>query len=832
MKTANIGRIAAEIPQGKKGKFNLSHDNNTTYDWGSVQPLLCKMMLPDSTLNIELEQLKRLAPMVVPTFGRIKTKNIAHFIPMDQIWPNWQAMLTKTKVTRPSQDENGQATSNTYIPKYVPYINNNILAAYTLIGARINIYFSNGAVGQTGENSWTCARNLSSDWSNPTWHQGTKPGRGYLSNILGIASTDAPTMDDIPELNYHGFTMDIRRLILKNNRVLITNTNTKMGIVPSISTMVPTPLQNANGNGYTHSANNEKNTYNLTVGDNHISFREADYIWEYDGYNHAGITEEERTTKTDSPVYGVSYNYWDSCKIRIVFKLSSFGKRLKKVLIGLGYNINLSDDTEVSLLPLIAEYKAWWDTYAPERYKNFYETPAWKIIQICMQTANAANVTPYLNSDNAPATPVFKQFIADLGTCFATEKIDAISAATDNFYGQSNTTDDAQGRSEITKTIIQTLKALNPLENVDESGVQVSVGAAGNKNTEFWNTDLHGTTKAIQAAIEINTSVENNRGISTLTQFQIDALKKAYIGINKASVAGMKVEEILRALGFGDYVEECKGRFINGSDDLIKISDVIATAATEEAKLGQYGGRGLGTSNMQVSYNAKNHGYLIILSCVVPESGYINAPAHENTAISFEKMYNPDYDGISYEAIQKKCLVGSPLINDDTGNQTFGFLPTYTQWKFMSNKANGDFSNNSMKETMRPYTLDKYIPVSDVGVYSTEPTNNHPESTTEICTPKFQYRDTPNAGEDWRFVNKFPWNGDYNRIFAASDDGIEWSVFSPNNNAFLFLAYEYDNIMIHNVFEITYWAHMKEIEESYNTYDEEHGAPKTTIARS
>lgn len=831
MKTANIGRIAAEIPQGKKGKFNLSHDNNTTYDWGSVQPIFSKLMLPDSSMNIELEQLKRLAPMVVPTFGRVKTKNIAHFIPMEQIWPNWQAMLSKTKVTRSSVNENGEATSNTYIPKHVPYTKNNVLAAYILTGAKVNLYFS-GVVGSQQENTWTCARNNGS-WSTQTWPEATIATRKYLAWILDIPENPAPQNKEIPELNYNGPTMEVRRLILnKNNKLIIPNRETTMGTVPSISTMAPQPLQNANGNGYTHSAANEKNSYNLALGDDHITFSEADYIWEYKGSGEGGITSTDRED-IDSPLYGITNNFFDSCKIRITFKLSSFGKRLKKVLIGLGYNINLSDETDVSLLPLIAYYKAWWDTYAPERYKNFYETPAWKIIQGCMQTANAANITPFLNSDNAPMTSTFKQFISDLGTCFATEKIDAISAATDNFYGQSNTTDDDLGRSEITNTIIATLRELNkPYTTTDSSQQGVNtVGGSGNRNTSITTTDFNGETKAVQSAIAI-TAGATAATANLLTQFQIDALKKAYIGINKASVAGMKVEEILRALGFGDYVEECKGRFINGSDDLIKISDVIATAATEEAKLGQYGGRGLGTSTMQISYSAKNHGYFIILSCVVPESGYINAPAHENTAISFEKMFNPDYDGISYEAIQKKALIGSPLINDETANDTFGYLPTYTQWKFMSNKANGDFSNNSMKKTMRPYTLDKYIPVSDIGVYSVEETNGHPGSTTELCTPTFKYEDTPNAGEDWRFINKFPWNGDYNRIFAASDDGIEWSVFSPNNNAFLYLAYEYDNIMIHNVLNVTYWAHMKEIEESYNTYDEEHGAPKSTIARS
>ena len=144
-------------------------------------------------------------------------------------------------------------------------------------------------------------------------------------------------------------------------------------------------------------------------------------------------------------------------------------------------------------------------------------------------------------------------------------------------------------------------------------------------------------------------------------------------------------------------------------------------------------------------------------------------------------MYNPEFDGLAYEAIQKKNIAGSPLVNDTTYANTFGFLPTYSQWKFMSNKANGDFSLNSMKTSMIPYTLDKYIPITDSNTYNIIDDSNHAGTKITLCAPSFKYADLPNAGEDYRYVNKFPWNGNYNRIFAATDDGYEWSVFSPNN---------------------------------------------------
>lgn len=823
MKTANIGNIAAEMPNSKKEKFNLSHDNNTTYDWGSVQPTLCKMMMPDSTINIENEQLIRMAPMVVPTFGRVKIKNIAHFVPIEEIFPNWDALLAQTKVTRTSI-YNGQPSASTYTPQYVPYINNNILAAWCLAGCKINLYFS-GVVGTINENTWYCARNTGT-WSTPAgWPSATTATREYLDKIVRIPNTNTTVKQNITQLKYNGYRIILQNIILKKDgSKLLNNDGAWVVYMPTITTMTNEPLANANGKGYTHSASNEQNAYDSNLGDEHITFDEADLIWEYDGSAHAGITSADRAANSGEPVEGITSNEFDSCKIRIVFKLSSFGKRLRKTLIGLGYDVNLANDDEVSILPLIAYYKAWWDSYAPERTKNFYETNAWKIIQSAMAGARGADLTYTFNQANATdARGYFIGFMGDLGQCFATEKIDVISAATDAYYNEAANLDTA-----TSSTLMQA--AIN--EAINTLLVQPKTGATTNADgsSNGWGYATGYDNAATQPGGMV--TLDEGATYTRLTQPQLTALKKAYIMLNKSSVAGKAVAEILRANGQGDYVEECNGKFIDVNEETIKISDVIATAATDKASLGQYGGRGLGLGYAKVSHSTSRWGYFIILSAIIPESGYINGPAHENEAISWDKIYQAELDGLAYEAIQKKTLMGCPLINDKTYKDTFGFVPTYTQWKFMNNKANGDFSLNSRKKYMTPFTLDKYIPIGDANVYSVEETNGHAGSTTELCSPTFHYEDTPNAGEDYRYINKFPWNGSYNRIFEASDDGLEWSVFSPNNNAFLFNAFEYDNFMVHNVFAITYWAHMKSIENSYGTYDEEHGAPDTTIKRS
>lgn len=58
----------------KRYSHNLDFDNNTTMDFGSVQPLLCQYLLPNSDVTLNYRQLIRLSPMPTPSFARIFRK--------------------------------------------------------------------------------------------------------------------------------------------------------------------------------------------------------------------------------------------------------------------------------------------------------------------------------------------------------------------------------------------------------------------------------------------------------------------------------------------------------------------------------------------------------------------------------------------------------------------------------------------------------------------------------------------------------------------------------------------------------------------------------------
>lgn len=110
-----------------KVKFNLpvhrynsklSFDNNTTLGIGNLQPLFCKFVLPKSKFTCNLAQLTRLSPLVVPTFARLKQLNDFIFVPINKVFPAFDAFLSNTPIF---------GTSRTYTPSSVPCVTNRSL---------------------------------------------------------------------------------------------------------------------------------------------------------------------------------------------------------------------------------------------------------------------------------------------------------------------------------------------------------------------------------------------------------------------------------------------------------------------------------------------------------------------------------------------------------------------------------------------------------------------------------------------------------------------------------------------------------------------------------
>lgn len=119
-----FSKIKLPTAVDKRTHFDLSCDHVTTMDWFSPKISYIKEMVPNESIEVKQETFTRLAPMTVPTFGRINMVHRAFFVPMRTIWRGWNSFITNTV-----NDINGLVHEN------VPYTKNINLVTWFISNA-------------------------------------------------------------------------------------------------------------------------------------------------------------------------------------------------------------------------------------------------------------------------------------------------------------------------------------------------------------------------------------------------------------------------------------------------------------------------------------------------------------------------------------------------------------------------------------------------------------------------------------------------------------------------------------------------------------------------
>ena len=114
---ASLPKISLGISK-KKSYFNLSHDVHTTSDVGFCQPTFIREMIPNSSINVKNKVFTRLAPLPVPTAGRLSYKQYSGFVPMRDVFEAFDYMQAQMTVDN---------ALNSYVPFTSDYVDNKLL---------------------------------------------------------------------------------------------------------------------------------------------------------------------------------------------------------------------------------------------------------------------------------------------------------------------------------------------------------------------------------------------------------------------------------------------------------------------------------------------------------------------------------------------------------------------------------------------------------------------------------------------------------------------------------------------------------------------------------
>lgn len=751
-----FNKITIDSAKSKRERFPLYHDVNTTASIGDTQPLACRLLIPKSKTTLSMRHLIRMDPLVAPTFGDMKAKTWSMFVGMSDLIPkSFPALLAKTTTAR--SDISGLP----FVPSSLPYANLNELSCMILIGAQFTLY-NHDPISTEGSTA---------DYTR--W-------RSYLANDTSTAFTEIlsqvtskltyGTRAGFP--GYNGTLMSLKLLGTQ---------------FPSQYIPINTPSATASNNSYRFFLPSTSSPTDKRWDD--VPLNSADYVF--------------RQT------YTVNGNTYD---VLIACRLSSFGKRLRKILIGCGYQVNFASQEQVNVLPLLAYYKAYFDTFGLTLYTNWESTAACALLTAW--DTNPINVN-FDFSEN-----YFCRFVYDLGNTFVTEQQDYITAhQTDDAILPSGGST-SKTRGFVNNIVLDTPGSLNGQSGIAQAGYSSAQSA------------VHGSTGHVYI----------NR--TNHTEVDAELLKILYKWTNRQTIAGKRIAELLRAGGYGDYVDSAKSNFIGYEELDINVADVNANADSTNAMtgknstLGQTVGKGIGVTDKDpktVSFENDEFGYWITLFAICPEASWCQGMDATVKALSADDLYNREFDGIGMELESKDIVFGgADLVQNSDASQfhaSYGLVPRHTRYKVAHSKLNGDFSLRGTRDGWLPYTMDKVL---TFGTIEAALANASIGQYTTQLSPKIS--DIPIAGDPWRYLNRYPWMMQFERIFDyqgnATQEFLRYVQNMSNVGNFELVYNVYDHFVVLNKMIMTTYAPMLPIADSYGTTDENDGNGDTTFTKA
>lgn len=679
----------------KSYSHNLSFDNNTTMEFGVLQPLLFQYMLPKSTIKVSSKQLVRLAPMPTPSFARMYLANYASFVKMSDVVPYHESLLSKIPFS---------SASKTYTPTSMPYTSNKFLQYFLLNSSVYSIY-------EKTNGEYILKDNLTDDDTdnNTTTF---KPRRAFLDDYFG-------------------------------------------GV--NISKFHPVYIG--------------KKIFGLDM----------------DFYNIDKVTP-----------YSADYQVFCGAdkKYLLCFKYSPAALRLRKVLKGLGFGLMLKDGSSLSLAPLLAFYKAYYDRFGLVRTLPFETTACFKMIKE-IEDYNIYYSSGLLMDGNSSNYALFTAFLTELSNCWYTDSNSYIAAQRDNL---------------VNGVPLRSLSTL-PIQN----GGLTPNGLPANSYT---------------STTEVPTLTNGQYDQHYISQLSLDVLKRLTTFVNKDSAIGKRMSAWVRTHYGADVSNSLfeESSRINEWHTNIDIDDVFSTSDTADIGtknkgeyLGSYAGKGSGFSQNGFSYKAPVHGFVFVMSCIVPLTNTFQGNDPTLYGIDLDTIPQPEFDALGFEATPRSVFVDDNDVSDSKEvdqftSETFGFVPRYTGYKVKKNIVNGDMSKGYYQTDLLPYFNDRIL--YNVGYRITPVTDKvNTYKLGELTT-----KQVPNASSEFQKVCQYGFIGNYNRLFYQDSDS------SVESDIFLNTSIPSDNFIIQTVFDMRVSNCLKPVQNSYDTFDEDVDNNTTSVS--
>lgn len=200
----------------------------------------------------------------------------------------------------------------------------------------------------------------------------------------------------------------------------------------------------------------------------------------------------------------------------------------------------------------------------------------------------------------------------------------------------------------------------------------------------------------IPLRVDNSEQLEGNLDLSGAYLMTVNELRKAmaiqrWLELN-ARGGSRYIETILAHFGVKSSDARLqRPEYLGGGKSNVAISEVLQMSQSDTTPQGTMSGHGInyGTSH-EFSKFFEEHGYIIGIISVMPKTAYQDGlPKH------FQKFDKLDYYWSTFAHLGEQEIKNKELyINSDDREGTFGYVPRYSEYKFIPSTVHGDFRGN------------------------------------------------------------------------------------------------------------------------------------------
>lgn len=235
----------------------------------------------------------------------------------------------------------------------------------------------------------------------------------------------------------------------------------------------------------------------------------------------------------------------------------------------------------------------------------------------------------------------------------------------------------------------------------------VNIQALSPNDTSQPDNDVSVRSDQLLASSWLDTGGRENQSISWSIPNAFDVYKLRFAQLlqrwkEDKLRAGNKTKNLADAL-YGrrpHYLMDNYSDYIGAFDVNIGIDEVVNTSDSDFARLGDIGGKGIGTGNGHFEFDASDFGVLMVVQSIRPVSEYDALMLDkDNTRLEIDDFWQPHFEDMGLEAVLRHELEFSLLDDLAQGfvaNQTLGFAPRNLSYKIAVDKVHGEFMTNGI----------------------------------------------------------------------------------------------------------------------------------------